>query len=158
MLFGALDELGFNSFLDRMKLKKHFAKMVRDEANLRAYEPVYPCTCPHEFARCGHKLVSSSPVATMPGEVASTSEAGRLSAPGSRGLAVACQVAREMAAAACEGAMDASLWIRVPGAMHSIDATMQAYELMRDVREKHPHNARVPRRPPSPCGMCSSGW
>ena len=38
--------------------------------------------------------------------------------------------------------MDASLWIRVPGAMHSIDATMQAYELMREVREKHPHNAR----------------
>ena len=38
--------------------------------------------------------------------------------------------------------MDASLWIRVPGAMHSMDATMHAYELMREVREKHPHNAR----------------
>ena len=78
----------------------------------------------------------------MPVEVASTSEAGRLSAPGLRGLAVACRAAFEMVTAACEGAMDASLWIRVPGAMHSIDATMQAYELMREVREKHPHNAR----------------
>ena len=40
------------------------------------------------------------------------------------------------------GAMDASLWIRVPGAMYSIDATMQAYEFMREVREKHLHKAR----------------
>ena len=38
--------------------------------------------------------------------------------------------------------MDAILWIRVPDAMHSIDATMEAYELMRKVREKHPRNAR----------------
>ena len=38
--------------------------------------------------------------------------------------------------------MDASLWIRVPDTMHTIDASMQAYELMRGVREKHPHNAR----------------
>ena len=38
--------------------------------------------------------------------------------------------------------MDASLWIRVPNVMHSIDATRQAYKLMREVREKHPHNAR----------------
>ena len=90
LLFGALDELGFNSFLDRMKLKTQLAEMLRDDANLRAYEPVYPCTCPHEFARCGHKLVSSSSAATMPVEVASTSEDGRLSAPGLRGLAVAC--------------------------------------------------------------------
>ena len=102
LLFGALEELGFNSYLDRMKLKKQLAEMLRDDANLRAYEPVYgdglcfPCTCPHEFARCGHKLVSSSPAATMPVEVASTSEAGRLSASGLRGLAVACRVACEI--------------------------------------------------------------
>ena len=38
--------------------------------------------------------------------------------------------------------MDASLLIRAPDAMHSIDETMQADELMRAVREKHPHNAR----------------
>ena len=46
LLFGALDELGFNSFLDRMKLTTQLTEMLRDEANLRAYEPVYPCTCP----------------------------------------------------------------------------------------------------------------
>ena len=140
LLFGALEGLGLNSYLDRMKLKKQVADMLRDEANLRAYDPVYPCTCLHEFARCGHKL-SSSPAATMPAEVSSTSEAGRLSAPGLRGLAVACRVACELVAAACEEAMDASLWLRVPDAMHSIDASAQAYELMREVHEKHPRDA-----------------
>ena len=45
LLFGALGELGFSSFLDRMKLKTQLAEMIRDDANLRAYEPVYPCIC-----------------------------------------------------------------------------------------------------------------
>ena len=37
--------------------------------------------------------------------------------------------------------MDASLCIRVPSAMRSIESTLQAYELMREVREKHSRNA-----------------
>ena len=130
LLYGALEELCFNSILDRMKLTK-LDKFLKDEVNPRVNEPVYPCTHRHEFARCNHKLVISSSAATMPVELILTSEDGRLSAPGLRRLAVACWAAFEIVVAACERAMDASLWIRVPGAIHSIDATMQAYEFMR---------------------------
>ena len=38
-------------------------------------------------------------------------------------------------------AMHASLWLRVPDAMQSISAITQAYDLLREVREKHPRNA-----------------
>ena len=81
LLFGTREKLGFDSYLDRLKLKKQLTEMLREDANLRACEPVYgtglcfPCNCPHEFARCGHKVVNSSPAAMMPVEVASTSQA-----------------------------------------------------------------------------------
>ena len=134
LFFGALEELGFVSYLGRTQLRKQFAERRHEGANLRhlslletyAARPMAPpatgLSGAPEFARCGTKLVSSNPAAATLVKVASTSEYARLSAPGLRGLAVACRVACEMVAGACEDAMDTSLWLQVPDAMRSIDA------------------------------------
>ena len=65
VLLGALEEIGFDSYIDRTMLKKQFAEKLRDDANLRELSQLWTYAAKlmalaagvAKFVRCGHKLV-----------------------------------------------------------------------------------------------------
>ena len=137
LLYGTLEELGFTRFLDRVKLKKQLVERVRKETSQQVADPFKPCTHHQESATYSHEPVTDSPMALVPVEFAPTSEDRRLSEPGSRGLAAACRSAFEMVTDACNEATNVSLWIRMPKEMQTIDEARYAYDLLKEIRNKH---------------------
>ena len=117
-LWGILKELGFTSYLDRVKLCKEITAGKQ------------------KVASC----VSSSKTSTLVGTTnpVSSQFIGLLSDSGQRGLAVACRSAHTMALATCQTTQDAELWLQMPHTVASIGANIQAYEVMQETRRKHP--------------------
>ena len=118
LLWGTLSELGFHSYPDRAKFSKQLMRKLQKEA---CQEPSVDITA-----------------ALVTNKHTSANKDGRLSVPGSRGLAAACRSAHEMASTACQTTMGACLWVRMPRTVSPIGATMQAYEIMQEARKKHP--------------------
>ena len=117
-LWGTLKELGFTSYLDRVKLCKEISAGRQKEA-LR----VVP-------SKTFTPANTTNPVSSQLNCVLFDS--------GQRGLAAACRSAHTMALTTCQTTQDTELWLQMPRTVASIGADIQAYEVMQETRRKHP--------------------
>ena len=106
-LWGTLKELGFTSYLDRVKLCK---EITAGKLKVASGLP-------------------SSKTSTLGGTAIPVSSQfiGLLSDSGQRGLAVACRSAHTMSLATRQTTQDAELWLQMPHTVASIGANIQAY-------------------------------
>ena len=117
-LWGTLTELGFTSYLDRVKLCKEIIAGREKEA-LRG-------------------LPSKTFTPANTNNLVFSKLNGLLYDSGQRGLAAACRSAHTMALTTCQTAQDTELWLQMPHTVASIGANIQAYEVMQETRRKHP--------------------